>query len=398
MIHSEKKFARGGALVVLASAVFACSASANPPTQTVWRFLGIPQSVGAMKGARDRLVNRSGNHPQRERTPQLKRLADPANLEAENPAIKAAAEIKAEEDLAPQKIKALKYLATVGCGCYDKDGKIEEALLAGLNDCTEEVRIEAANAVRAAAGTCRCTYDGCTPTCCRPSIVKRLDEMAYGVDDDGCHIEPSREVRTAAARARSACSAVPQKPEAAPDTPKPEVEPLPKPKKKGGGKESLPPPPEDDELDSPEAPPSADDDVPPSADDAPPSTDDLDGSRSQKHRSVELVQATSDASQSTTANWYPVAESVVPENVVAPENMVVARFARRTVNGRVLIRMNREYDLNLDDSLLVLTLDGNSIVTKVMVVDGESVEIGGDSIDQFNFTSSPTIFVGLIGN
>jgi len=374
MIHSGKKAARWGAIVVVALVVFACPATANPPTQTVWRFLGIPQSVQALQGVRDRLANRSGDRPQRERTPPLKRIADPENLESENPAIKAAAEIKEQEDLAPQKIKALKYLATVGCGCYDKDGKIEEALLAGLNDCTEEVRIEAANAVSAAAGTCRCTYDGCTPTCCKPSIVKRLDEMAYGVDDDGCHIEPSREVRAAAARARSACSAVPQKPESDPETSESLDETVPE-TKKG---EALPPPTDDLELDSPEALPRP---------------DNLGVSRSQKHRSVELVRATSHASQSTPANRY-----AEPENLAAPDNMVVGRVTRRTGNGRVLIRMNEEYDLNLGDSLLVLTLDGNSVVAKIMAVDGDSVEIGADSLDQFNFASSPTVFVGLMGD
>jgi len=374
MIHSGKKSARWGAFVILASVVFACPATANPPTQTVWRFLGIPQSAQALQGVRDRLVNRSGDRPQRERTPPLKRIADPENLESENPAIKAAAEIKEQEDLAPQKIKALKYLATVGCGCYDKDGKIEEALLAGLNDCTEEVRIEAANAVSTAAGTCRCTYDGCTPTCCKPSIVKRLDEMAYGVDDDGCHIEPSREVRAAAARARSACSAVPQKPELAPVTPEPVVTPDPEP---DDGGEQRPAPTFDPELDSPELLLRPDNDG---------------VSLSPKHSSVELVRATS-GTNSTPADWYET-----PESLVAPDNMVVGRVSRRTGNGRVLIRMNEEYDLNLGDSLLVLTLDGNSVVAKIMAVDGDSVEIGADSLDQFNFASSPTIFVGLMGD
>jgi hypothetical protein len=316
-------------------------------------------------------VNRSGNRPQRERTPPVKRIADPENLEAENPAIKAAAEIKAEEDLAPQKIKALKYLATVGCGCYDKDGKIEEALLAALSDCTEEVRIEAANAVRTAAGTCRCTYDGCTPTCCKPSIVKRLDEMAYGVDDDGCHIEPSREVRAAAARARSACSAVPQTPEPVAETPEedpPQDEP-----KKGG--EQLPPPTDEPALNSPESLP------PPGADSV----------RSRPQQSVELVGAISPTSSSLPAVLHEV-----PENFKAPENMVIARITRHIGDGRALLRLDTEYDLQSGDSLLVLTLDGNSFVATILAVNGDLIEVGAEASNRFHVPSSPVVFLGLI--
>jgi hypothetical protein len=73
----------------------------------------------------------------------------PANLESQNPALKAAAKVKSEEDLAPQKIKAIKYLATIGCGCYPG---VREALLAALDDCTESVRYEAAIAFCQAAG------------------------------------------------------------------------------------------------------------------------------------------------------------------------------------------------------------------------------------------------------
>jgi len=63
---------------------------------------------------------------------------------------KAAAEIKAEEDAAPQKIKALRYLATIGCaGCYPG---VEEGLLAALDDCTESVRYEAVKALRRHGG------------------------------------------------------------------------------------------------------------------------------------------------------------------------------------------------------------------------------------------------------
>lgn len=113
---------------------------------TLWHFLGIPQTVHR---SYDGLMNRQGEHPGLERKPRLKALADPANLASDNPAIKAAAEIKQQEDLKPQKIKAIKYLAEIACGCYPG---VKEALLAALDDCTEDVRYEAAVAFCRAAG------------------------------------------------------------------------------------------------------------------------------------------------------------------------------------------------------------------------------------------------------
>src|SRR5205085_3804928 len=76
-----------------------------PPSAplTLWNFLGIPQGFNKI---RDVTTNRTGNHPGLERKPPPRAIADFRNLESPNPAIKKAAEIKAEEDLAPQKIKA----------------------------------------------------------------------------------------------------------------------------------------------------------------------------------------------------------------------------------------------------------------------------------------------------
>ncbi|MFA8017329.1 hypothetical protein [Bremerella cremea] len=188
------------ALACVAMFVNGCAIHSAPPTVTVWNKLGIPQSFDA---ANANWINKHGNHPKWEKKPPLKRIADPLNLQSPNPAIKAAAEIKAEEDLAPQKIKALKYLATIGCGCYDKEGKVEAAILAGLNDCTEEVRKTAVQTVATAAGSCACN-DGCSSTCCTEKIQEKLQDMAYG-ETDGCWHEPSAEVRSMAAQALAAC-------------------------------------------------------------------------------------------------------------------------------------------------------------------------------------------------
>ncbi len=174
---------------------FAGLASAQAPP-TVWHALGIPQGWGRF---RDATANRWGNHPNLERKPPLKGLADPANLKSDVPAIKAAAEIKAQQDLAPQKIKAIKYLGQIGCGCY---GGVAEALMAALEDCTEVVRLAAAEAL-AEALACKC--DVCESTCCTPELAAKMYERAYGRDENGCFLEPSERVRAALEQAVAAC-------------------------------------------------------------------------------------------------------------------------------------------------------------------------------------------------
>ena len=169
-------------------------------TTTLWQFMGIPQGINKIT---DATVNHSGNRPGLERKQPLTKIADPANLESPNPAIKEAAAIKIQEDLKKQKIKAIKYLADVGCGCYPG---VKEALLAALDDCTEDVREEAALAFCHAAGTpcCHCNNAGC----CAADVMTKLHEIAYGVDAQGCPKERSCKVRQAAAGALNACRRV----------------------------------------------------------------------------------------------------------------------------------------------------------------------------------------------
>lgn len=171
------------------------------PEPTIWRFLGIPQG---MQKVRDVSMNRRGNFPGLERKPPLTRIADPANLESTDPAIKAAAEVKQAEDMKDQKIKAIKYLASVGCGCYDKDGKITDALLAATDDCTPDVRMAAIEAFEEAANGEQCRKCGST-SCCSEKVTKRLSEIAYERDDTGCPVEPDEEIRAAAARVLRIC-------------------------------------------------------------------------------------------------------------------------------------------------------------------------------------------------
>ena len=183
-------------------AVAPAPAPAPAPPPTLWNFLGIPQAGQRLKDAK---INKSGNHPERERKPPLKRLADPANAQSDNPAIKAAAKIKAEEDLKCQKIKAIKYLGTIGCGCYDKvsDVKVSKALEAALDDCNEEVRFAAAQAIaKSVSQNCAQCSKNC---CCNIEMMTKLGEVVYGKDEQGCWLEASDRVRAAACQALLTC-------------------------------------------------------------------------------------------------------------------------------------------------------------------------------------------------
>jgi len=174
------------------------------PQPSIWSFLGFPQAGGCMARMKDALANRFGKLPCLERTPAVKALADPANLESDIPAIKAAAEIKAAEDLKPQKIKAVRYLAKIGCGCYDKDGKVTAALLAAMEDCTEDVRRAAVEAIGDAARGEYCEY--CKQrSCCNEKVTQQLAKIAYEQDETGCYLEPSERVRRAAVEALAIC-------------------------------------------------------------------------------------------------------------------------------------------------------------------------------------------------
>lgn len=199
---------------------------APPPSPTTfWNFLGFPQGANQ---ARDARTNRLGNRPEQERKLPLNRIADPENKNQKNPAIATAAEVKAEEDSAAQKIKAIKYLATVGCCCPQTRDDVRFGLLASLSDCEEAVRLEAALAFCKVAGDA-CNSCG-TCTCCDAEVMTKLAEMARGTNPEGCPLEPSARVRTAAANALAACQARLQPTASiAPLTPAPETPATPSP-------------------------------------------------------------------------------------------------------------------------------------------------------------------------
>jgi hypothetical protein len=195
------------------------------------------------------MVNRRGNRPGLESRPPLKGIADPSFLAPEiAPGIpmpkplQEAAKVKIQEDLAPQKIKAVKYLVKMGCGCYNDDGAITQALVEALDDCTPDVREATIKALTEVAEDEVCTKCG-TKKCCEEEILMKLAEIAYERDETGCYRETNEEIREAAIRALEACCSsegpvltevpesqipeTPQVPEVAPETPAPPAPPAP---------------------------------------------------------------------------------------------------------------------------------------------------------------------------
>lgn len=179
------------------------------PKQTLPQFLGIVGACNEIKTLCNNIRNRLGAiWPGLEAKPPVLSLTDPANLESDNPAVQSAAEVKAAEDGAAQKAKAIAYLASIGCaGCYPG---IEEALIAALDDCTELVRFETLKALRQQSmGPCK---NCCRSACCSPKMREKMEKLAYELDAQGCYVEPSERVRRMARLALCNCNCVPLKP------------------------------------------------------------------------------------------------------------------------------------------------------------------------------------------
>lgn len=178
-----------------------------PPKMTLPQFLGINGLFGGIRGIGQGIRIRLGSRfPGLEPRPPMLALSDPANLGPDaSPAVQAAAKAKADEDEVPQKAKAVRYLASLGCGKCHPD--TEEALLAALEDCHEEIRYEAVRGLRGVVGS-KC--GGCRQdSCCTAELLKKLYEIAYGTDMHGCFLEPSSRVRRNARLVIRGCGGVP---------------------------------------------------------------------------------------------------------------------------------------------------------------------------------------------
>lgn len=187
--------------------IAAAPAAASPPSLP--QFLGLDMVAACAQKTKTEVHNTvhrlfpilSTAFPDPAGPPPPIPLGSPANLDSPSPAVAAAAKIKQEEDQAQQKILALNYLAEVGCGgCYPE---VEQALLAAMDDCTEEVRFAAVKAVKEAAGQ-PCTFCK-SGACCSPAVRRKLIELSEQTDDDCCPGEPSARVRRLARIALTYC-------------------------------------------------------------------------------------------------------------------------------------------------------------------------------------------------
>lgn len=306
----------------------------QPPVATVWQRLGIPQAGARL---RDGLVNRRGNFPGLERKPPVLAIADPKNLEEAKPKmLKAAAEIKQDQDLKKQKIKALKFLGEVNCGCYNKDDKVEAAFLEALEDCDPDVRLAAIEALDEAAGNCpKCCRTGCETTCCTEKIHKKLQDLAFGVEK-GCYKEPVEEIRDAAKALFCKC------PVPCSEVPPPEelVAPEPAERPSEGGR------PSEGQGDT------------------------------ASHKLESAIFSLSDSNRQSTRlvstelavdSW----QSRLKELITNPELLVKARtVAFNQSLGEVLLQMPEAYDLRAGWSMVVVDAEGN-------VAKGRIEEVGG---------------------
>ena len=178
-------------------------APTSTPQASLPQFLGLTGLSSCVSAGLQRVRNRLGmQFPGLEARPPILALADPANMRADaNPLLSAAAEAKFEQDQAPQKIKAINFLASLGCGkCFPNT---EAALLSAMDDCNESVRFASVSAIRKSSkSNCR--------TCCNRSyssenISKKLWGIAFGLDDCGGPLEQSPRVRRMARLALCAC-------------------------------------------------------------------------------------------------------------------------------------------------------------------------------------------------
>src|SRR5690349_4266979 len=103
--------------------IVAIAPPAGKPTGlTLPQFLGLDKLGAGLKGLFQRVFSRfwttlglEGRFPGLQPKPPLLPITDPANLSADAPpAVKAAAEVKKEEDTSAQKVQGIRYLATIG--------------------------------------------------------------------------------------------------------------------------------------------------------------------------------------------------------------------------------------------------------------------------------------------
>ncbi len=376
------RFHSTGAASRLAAACFLSSfvgCVANPlPVPTVWDKLGIPQAAARI---RDSSINRSGNYPNLEKKPPLLKIADPANLQPEKPEmIKTAAKIKTDKDLKKQKIKAINFLAEVNCGCYNKDDKVAKAFLAALDDCDPDVRKAAVEGLCKAAGNCSACRTGCETTCCTEEILKKVQDIATGMDANGCMKEPVKEIRVAAAGLLKKCPCPPAKP----------IEEVP-----------APPPSEIEEITAPDyegrKPEGYENKTPGRT---------LEGSNSgiqSRNGSVAKVSY-----RVRDAGVLPGTEPVIvakrgsskdiSSNAISnPEQLIAARVVSNQKQlGELLIELPDVYKLNVGWTMVVLDEKGNHQVGRITEASGRRIVIALEGSTSLSTDANQSIKMGLV--
>ena len=363
-------------LAFLLSSSLGCAAS-PVPVPTFWDKLGIPQATAAL---RDSTINRSGRFPGLEKKPPLLKIADPANLKPEKPEmIKVAAKIKAEQDQKKQKLKAIKFLADVNCGCYNKDDAVAKAFLAALDDCDPDVRTAAIEGLSKAAGNCSKCRTGCETTCCTEDIYKKLQDVAFGVDDKGCFKEPVIEIRKAAAALVKKCPCPTPKPLEEIPAPSPyEVE------------ELVTPPFEDrkegDTLNKPTTP--------------------------RREGDTTLRQGTSNtqavAYRIRDAGNMPGTEPVIvakrgsakvnkPDDIANPEQLIAVRVISNSKQlGEVLVELPDVFQLNQGWTMVVVEPSGKHQVGKIVEASGRRILIALESATGLQTDAGQSVKIGLV--
>ncbi len=349
---------------------------ANPiPVTTFWDKLGIPQATAIL---RDSTINRSGRFPGLEKKPPLLKIADPANLKPEKPEmIKVAAKIKTEQDQKKQKIKALKFLADVNCGCYNKDDEVAKAFLAALDDCDPDVRTAAIEGLSKAAGSCSKCKTGCETTCCTEDIHKKLTDIAYGVDAKGCFKEPVKDIRTAAAALVRKCGC---------PTPKP--------------LEELPPPNELEELQAPEPTDPKEKDVKPST--APRESDIKEKGATQ---GAGKASATKVSYRIKGPEYREGEEPVIVgkrgtkagEGISNPDQLIAARVINTSKTlGEILVELPDVYQMSVGWTLVVVDANGKHQVGRITDASGRRILLSLDSTSVINPEVGREIRIGLV--
>lgn len=186
---------------------------------TLPRYLGLNTAWGGVRNLAYRTRLRASHYiPALEPHPAAAipmALGDPACMTSPSPAVAAAAEHQNAEATAPAKIKAVAYLVSAA---PSSDPKIEEAILAALDDASESVRAATLQAILDANDKCcepNCSLSKsnescstCCSTCggfCTPAIAQKIYQIGYDFDEKGCPREPSARVRRLARLASLGC-------------------------------------------------------------------------------------------------------------------------------------------------------------------------------------------------